>query len=181
MRKFRTTLLTAVAGIVSTAAVALPAIGDSGKHATGKSPDVSDFAACLVAHGLPGAPSNGVELKQWLAGKESQDPRAVDTAMEACKRSRPEGGTPGPDVARTIACLRGHGIDAPTAPEDFKRWIGERQTADGSKALDNALIACKMTLATQNTANDAAKPNCNPPTDKPPAAKPETSGNTNGT
>jgi hypothetical protein len=78
-------------------------------------------------------------------------------------------------AARMSACMRSHGFDAPTAPADFKRWIGEQQQAGSAKTLDDALGACKMALAPQGKADDAGKSDRGAPTDKPPAPKPETS------
>jgi hypothetical protein len=103
--------------------VALPAIGDSRTTRTDQGPDVG-LAACLAKHGLPGAPTTAPELKPWLAG---QDPRVVGPTIDACKSSVPEDSAPGPDPATIIACVRSHGTDAPTAPADFKRWLGEQQ------------------------------------------------------
>jgi cytochrome c553 len=119
MSRFTMALLAAAAtAVTATALVALPAIGDSGTKGTDKNPDLSGLAACLATHGLPGAPTTGRELKQWLAGKDSD---AVGAAMDACKDKVPEDSAPGPDAATVIACVRSHGIDAPTAPADFKR------------------------------------------------------------
>ena len=49
----------------------------------------------------------------------------------------------GPAPEDLIACVRGHGIDAPTDPDAFKRWL--KGTADTS-AVDAALRDCKMSL-----------------------------------
>jgi hypothetical protein len=84
------TALAAAAAIATAAALALPAIGDSGQ-------------------------------------KRAANP-----------------GSSGPGLATSIACLRRHGIDAPTAPADFKRSIAADQHGPGSKALHDALAACKL-------------------------------------
>jgi hypothetical protein len=144
MSRFTITLLAAAAAaLAATAAVALPAIGDSGAKGADNNPDVSHLATCLAAHGLPGAPTTGLELKQWLAGKEDQDPRAVRAATDACQAGGHGAAAPGPEVATLIACLRSHGLDAPRAPVAFKRWVGEQRQAGRSNALDDALAACK--------------------------------------
>jgi hypothetical protein len=175
MRPFtKTVLAAAAAALAATAVVALPAISDSGTTGADQGPDVSALAACLSKHGLPGAPTTAAGLKPWLAG---QDPRVVQAATEACKSSAPEESAPGPDAATVIACVRSHGIDAPTAPADFKRWVAEQQ-AGGSRAIDDALGACKIALAPQGQADDAGKSDCGAPTDKPSAAKPQTPGDT---
>ena len=189
MSRFTTTLIAAgAAAIAALTLVALPAIGDSGTKGTEKdNPDLSAFAACLATHGLKGAPTTGRELKAWLPSKEAADPRGVKAAIAACKPSVPDSGAPaGPDVQAMMTCVRSHGIDAPTAPADFKRWFGEQQRAGVSKALEDALIACKMALAPDAKAPVPAKPGCGAPAEKtqPPADKPKrppSRSDTNGT
>lgn len=170
-----TLLAAAAAAVVATAVVALPAIGDSGTN--GAQPtDQSALAACLAAHGLAGAPTTGPELKPWLADKQRADPDRVKAATDACVHG---GSAPGPDIQHMISCVRSHGIDAPTAPEDFKRWMGERQQAGVSKALDDALIACKSALAPAAKLGGPGKPDRGAPAEKtgapagPPADKPK--------
>jgi hypothetical protein len=178
MSRFKTIVIAAAAAtIAAITVVALPAIGDTGTKGTEKpNPDVSALAACLATHGLTGAPTTGRELKPWLASKERADPRGVKAAMAACDRSVPDLGAPGPDVQAMITCVRSHGIDAPTAPDDFKRWVGEHQQRAGvSNALSDALIACKMALAPDAKAPVPGKPDCGAPAEKtgPPADKPK--------
>jgi hypothetical protein len=181
MRPFKMTMLAAAAAaaLAAIAVVALPAIGDSGTAGTDQSPDVSGYAACLSAHGLPGAPSTAAELKPWLAGKASQDPGAVQAATDACQSKAPDAGASGPDPATMIACVRSHGIDAPADPADFKRWLGEQQPGGRSKALDDALVACKIEQGPQDKGDARSKPDCGAPADKPRAAKPAPQGDTN--
>jgi hypothetical protein len=171
MSRFTLTLIAAAtAAVAAIAVVALPAIGDSGTKSPEKADDVSAFAACLTAHGLAGAPTTGADLKAWLARKEATNPSGVKAAIDACKRSVPGSSAPGPDIEQMIACVRSHGIDAPTAPDDFKRWVGEQQNAGGSKALDDALVACKMALAPQVKPGGPGKPGaCGDDAAKPPA------------
>jgi hypothetical protein len=177
MSRFTMTLLAAAAAAVAAiAVVALPAIGDSGTTGTGNNPDL---AACLATHGLPGAPTNDPELKRWLAGKENQNPGAVRAAIDACKPVDDGTSGSGPDAATVIACVRSHGLDAPTAPGDFKRWLAEQQQAGGSKSLDDALVACKIAPAPQDKTGNHGKFDCGAPTEKPPAAKPKTPSDTN--
>ena len=155
MSRFTLTLIAAAtAAIAAIAVVALPAIGDSGGKPPGvKSDDVSAFAACLSDHGLPGAPTTGEDLKPWIARKEAANPQATHAALDACKRSVPDGG---PSIADIVKCVQNHGVDAPTAPDAFKTWVAEQERA-GNDAVDNALRACKMELAPQ-----AAKPGVGP-------------------
>jgi hypothetical protein len=181
MRPYTKTVLAAAAAaaVAAGAVVALPATGDSGTTATvhttvtDQGPDMSGLVACLANHGLPGAPTTAADLKPWLA---HQDPDVVGPAMDACQSSLPDNSASGPDPATVIACVRSHGIDAPTAPADFKRWLADQQQAGGSKALDDALVACKIAPGPQDK---AGKPDHGAPTDKQPATKPDSSGGAN--
>jgi len=177
MSKFTTALIAAaVAALAALAVVALPAIGDSGAKGTDNhGPGLSALAACLAAHGLPGAPSSGTELKPWLASKSSTEPDRVGTAMDACQSDVPQRDAPGPEIQAIITCVRGHGVDAPSAPDDFKRWIGQQQQAGAPKALNDALTACKMSLAPDTKARAGAKAACGEPAGKlaRPADKPK--------
>ena len=137
----------AAAALAATAVVALPAIGDSGTTGADQSPDVSTLVGCLAKHGLPGAPPGSAEMKPWLKDKEAQHPGAVQAALEACRSSMPDAGTPGSDPATLIACVRSHGYDPPTSPVDFKRWLGQKHEA-GDSAVDDTVAAC----------NDAQEP-----------------------
>jgi hypothetical protein len=182
MSGFKMALLAAAAAaVVAIAVVALPAIGDSRTNGAEHSEE-SALAACLAAHGLTGAPTAGPELKAWLVDKEAADPTGVKAAIVACDRGVPDLGASRPDVQAMITCVRSHGIDAPTAPEDFKRWVGEQQRL---KALQEALTACKMALAPAAKPGGPANPDCGapaekaaPPTDKPkqPASPSDTNG-----
>jgi hypothetical protein len=183
MSRFTLALIAAAtAAIAAIAVVALPAIGDSGgKQPPVKTDDTSAFAACLAQHGLPGAPTTGENLKPWIARKEAVDPQATHAALDACKRSVPDGSAPGPSIEDIVKCVQNHGVDAPTAPEDFKRWVGEQEQA-GNDAVERALVACKMALAPPGVKpGDKGKPSdCGDTAPaKPPAdAKPPTDGDT---
>lgn len=146
----------AAAALAATAVVALPAIGDSGTTGADQSPDVSPLVACLARHGLPGAPPGSAELKPWLKDKEAQDPGAVHAALEACQSSVPDAGTPGPDAATLIACVRSHGFDAPTSPVDFKRWLGQKHEA-GDSGVDDTVAACNDAQAPQGSGHTKTK------------------------
>jgi hypothetical protein len=172
MSTFTTTLsaAAAAAALAATAVVALPAIGDSATK-TVQPTGQSGLAACLAAHGLRGAPATGPELKAWLADKKAAAPARVKSGTDACAR----GNAPGPDIQQIIACVHSHGIDAPTTPEEFKRWVGEQRQAAASKTLDNALLACKAALALAANPGGPAKPNQSARATKtgPPAEKPK--------
>jgi hypothetical protein len=182
MHRFSMVVLAAAAAaaLTATAVVALPAIGDSGKTKTDQTGsdqgrDVSDLATCLAAHGLPGVPSTAATLKPWLADKEAQDPGAVKAALDACQASAPDDGAARPDAAKLIACVRSHGFDPPTAPVDFKRWVGEHHQA-GDQALDDAVVACNDAQAPQNKTGDPGKSDGTSPPGKSPAAEPKKQG-----
>jgi len=66
--------------------------------------------------------------------------------MAACDDKvapKPTGEAQGPDVEDVIACVRDHGIDAPTEPDAFKRWL---KGSEDSSAVDAALRDCKVKL-----------------------------------
>ncbi|MEN3281289.1 MAG: hypothetical protein V7607_2429 [Solirubrobacteraceae bacterium] len=179
MNRFTMSLTAAAASaLVAGATVALPAIGDD----SGPSPakpvdnDVSAFAACLSDHGLPGAPTTGYELKQWLGAKEVSDPAAAKKAMNACSPpdSKPERRqATAVDAQKLVACLRANGLDAPTDPAALKPWLKQKEDSDPA-AVKRAMMTCKMQLAP--AAAKGAKPGvCGDDAAKPggEAAKPE--------
>lgn len=132
--------------LIAVGVVALPAIGDSGDSGPG---NLDPFVACLRAHGLADAPSDPVALKQWLSSKEQSSPQAVRSAIVACKAQTGGSGTDpgpsGPEIADMISCVRSHGLDAPTDPDQFKRWVAAQQ-ASNADAVDRVIVACKMAL-----------------------------------
>ena len=152
MSRFTMTLAAAaVSAVAAIAAVALPAVGADSKtprrQAEPGAAAFSAFVSCLRSHGLADAPADPVALKPWLAARESANPGSVKPAMAACddelpaKRAEVAGG---PDIEKVIACVRAHGLDAPTAPDAFKRWL---QDAADPSAVDAAMRDCKMSLA----------------------------------
>ena len=152
MSRFTMTLAVAAASAVAAiAAVALPAVGADSqtprRQAKPAPASFSAFVACLRSHGLADAPADPATLKPWLGAKQASDRDTVDAAMSACDAKVPpkaDGGPEGPDVKDVIACVRGHGVDAPTEPDAFKRWL--KDSADSS-AVDAVLRDCKMRLA----------------------------------
>jgi hypothetical protein len=177
MSRFTMTLAAAAAAAVAAiAAVALPAIGDPGtaRPRAGTDADFAKFVACLRANGLADAPTGPEELKPWLAAKEASDPQATEAAERACKAqlAKPGAGA-GPSVEDFVACLRSHGVDAPTAPDAFKRWLAGQQPSE-------ILRQCKLELDPGPKPGDPGKPgacgdDAKPPDAKaePPAEKPE--------
>ena len=170
MSRFTMTLAAAATSAVAAiAAVALPAVGADSKTPRKQAKPDGDFAAfvsCLHSHGLADAPTDPAQLKPWLGAREASDPDSVKAAMAACDDKRPDQRREvrGPDIEKIIACIRSHGLDAPTAPDAFKRWMAEKEASDPG-ALDNALRACKMELGPGkdvekpgSCGNDAPKP-----------------------
>jgi hypothetical protein len=151
MSRFTMALAAAAASAVAAiAVVALPAVGadpnTSGQQ--DQAPDVSAFAACLHSHGLADAPTDPEKLKPWLGAKEASDPDAVKAAAAACDDKQPAGRLElegGPDIKDVVNCVRSHGLDAPTAPDAFKRWVAGKEASD--PAVDDVMRACKMALA----------------------------------
>jgi hypothetical protein len=170
----------ALAAVTAVAIVALPAIGDDGNGKGSTDPDVTAFAACLRAHGLPGAPNDPTTLKPWIAGQQADNPLAVKRAMLACDqhpdkpgddKPGPGAGGAGPDADAVIACVRRHGIDAPTDPVAFKQWLGRQMSTDSS-SLRAALKDCKI-LPPDGGAKQGGAMACPAPAEKPPADKPQ--------
>jgi hypothetical protein len=152
MSRFTMTLAAAAASAVAAiAAVALPAVGADSKtprrQAEPGSAAFGAFVSCLRSHGLADAPADPAALKPWLGAKQASDRDTVNAAMAACDDKlppKPAGVAQGPDVEDVIACVRDHGIDAPSEPDAFKRWL--KDAAD-TVAADGALRDCKMKLA----------------------------------
>ena len=152
MSRFTMTLAVAAASAVAAiAAVALPALGADSKtprrQAEPAPASFSAFVACLRSHGLADAPADPAALKPWLGAKEASDRDTVKAAMGACDAKlprKPADVAQGPDIKDVIACVRGHGVDAPIDPDAFKRWLKD---SEDSSAVDAVLRDCKMTLA----------------------------------
>jgi hypothetical protein len=191
MSRFTMTMAVAAASAVAAiAAVALPALGADSKtprrQAEPAPASFSAFVSCLRSHGLADAPADPVALKPWLGAKEASDRDTVKAAMQACDEKvspKPAGGAEGPDVKDVVACVRGHGVDAPTEPDAFKRWLED--SADSS-AVDAALRDCKMSLAPGPSEGQAKPGGCGddvapadkapkPDISKPDISKPDTS------
>ena len=134
MSRFTMTLAVAAASAVAAiAAVALPAVGaDSKTPRRQAKPDRASFGAfvaCLRSHGLADAPADPADAQAMAGGQGGLGSRHREGRRwrRATTRCRPStvGGAEGPDVKDVIACVRGHGVDAPTEPDAFKRWLAE--------------------------------------------------------
>jgi hypothetical protein len=170
MSRFTMTLAAAAAAAVAAiAAVALPAAGDSGspRPRAGTDADFAKFVACLRANGLPGAPDAPDDLKPWLAARHTSDPQATEAAERACKvrLTKPDAGN-GPSVEEFAACLRRHGVDAPTAPDALKRWLADQPSSE-------VMRQCKLELDPGPKPGDSGKPGGCGDEVKPPAGEAE--------
>jgi hypothetical protein len=151
MSRFTMTLAAAaVSAVAAIAAVALPAGADfktSGQPAKAAG-DIGAFASCLRGHGLADAPTDPAQLKPWLAARQASASDAVKAAVAACDDRLPDekrAVVRGPDMQELVACVRAHGLDAPTGPDAFKRWVAEQDASDPG-ALSRVIGACKMAL-----------------------------------
>jgi hypothetical protein len=149
MSRFTMTLAAAaVSAVAAIAAVALPAVGADSKtprrQAQPGGAAFSAFVSCLRSHGLADAPADPAALKPWLAARETADPGSVKPAVVACDDKLPDQRPDvvrGPDIQKVIACVRAHGLDAPTDPDAFKRWL---QDQTDPSAVSAAMRDCKM-------------------------------------
>jgi hypothetical protein len=128
MNRFLLTIAVTAAGAAVIAAITLPA----GADPTSADPD-AQLVSCLRAHGadIP-AGTQGVAIKDWVRAHES-DGTAL-RAMKACDTGGP---------TELAACLRGQGLDVPTAIDELKPWI--LQHADDASAKP-AFAACHFSV-----------------------------------
>jgi hypothetical protein len=149
MSRIYVMLGTAAASALATAAiVALPAIGDESGNKRGgvdSDGDIAELVSCLRAQGLD-APSAFEEFKPWLARQETRDPDATKAAELACKAQLPKVHKPATTIPdEFISCVRAHGLDAPTRPAAFDRWV-KRMEETNPDALDTILPECKRAI-----------------------------------
>jgi hypothetical protein len=153
MSRFTMTLAVGAASAVAAiAAVALPALAADSKtprrQAQPAPASFSAFVSCLRSHGLTNAPADPAALKPWLRARQDANPDGVKAAMLACDDKAPDekrAAVNGPDFQQLVACVRAHGLDAPTAPDAFKRWVAEKEASDRD-TLYRVVGACKMDL-----------------------------------
>src|SRR5687768_15381921 len=112
-------ILTILAATAVAAAVSIPAVA-------GEPRDGDGVVACLRAQGLDiPADTRGAAIKQWAL--RHADDAATERAFAACK---PKGESP----ARLVECLRGQGLEPPTALEELKPWIARQFDSEAGKA-----------------------------------------------
>jgi hypothetical protein len=170
MRRIPTMMASAGAAALTTLAVtvAVPAIGDEGGGGS-PAPGPAALAACLAAHGLPGAPTDDA-LKQWLGQRLDAGDATAKQAFAACAPK------PVPDADRTAdeaqlrACLKDHGAAVPdVGGADLKRWIVGHHTEAATAA---ALKACHLEVGDHDKSTGCAKGDGG---DGQPAEKPDAS------
>ena len=143
MRRIPTMMASAGAAALTTLAVTVtvPAIGDDGGGVPAPAP--AALAACLAAHGLPGAPTDDA-LKQWLGQRLDAGDATVKQALEACAPKTVSEADRPVEEAKLRACLKDHGAAVPEATGvDLKRWIIEHHAETATAA---ALEACHLTV-----------------------------------
>ena len=134
MSRFTMTLAAAAASAVAAiAAVALPAVGaDSKTPRQQAKPDARLRRVRLVpAQPWAGRRAGGPGRAQAMAGGQGNlRSRLREGRHGGLRRQAPDekrvGVARGPTARSLIACVRGHGLDAPTAPDAFKRWLADR-------------------------------------------------------
>jgi hypothetical protein len=127
MKRLIAVVLATAAAAAVAAAITLPA----GANDSDSGPDPeATFVNCLRTNGVDiPADTRGFAIKQWLAAHESQP--SVSDAIQKCQPDDKRGG--GIKVDDLIACLKSHGLNPPTAPDQLKEWLGS-QPAETVKA-----------------------------------------------
>jgi hypothetical protein len=160
-------LLTAAgASIATTAAIALPAIGDDGKkppaagqHVAVEGPRPTELRTCLKNKGL-NPPADDAELKRWIGeqinagkgdiikgcfiavdGKKPGD--GADTRKTELEKKNADD-RPGPSFDDLRTCLTGKGFDVPDDPFALKQWLGPH--IEANDAAGKAAAACFESL-----------------------------------
>ena len=116
------------------AAVTIPALA---QESGGSAPDpgLARFTACLADHGVTvPAGLDGRGVKEWIGARQGD--ATVAAALNACA-----GPDDGQKVAELRACLRSHGADVGTAPDELKRRMLELSQTDAGRAILNACNA----------------------------------------
>jgi hypothetical protein len=154
MRRIPTMMASAGAAALTTLAVtvAVPAIGDEGGGGGSPAPGPAALAACLAAHGLPGAPTDDA-LKEWLRQRLDAGDATAKQALEACAPKPVLEADRTADEAQLRACLKDHGAAVPeVVGGDLKRWIVEHHTEAATAA---ALKACHLEVGDHDGAGPA--------------------------
>jgi hypothetical protein len=129
MKRLLAVVLATAAAAAVAAAITIPAGADAGADAD------ATFVACLRSHGadIP-AGTRGIAIKQWLIAHEPGG--AIEDALNACQA---KDGPRGPGAQELAACMRGQGLDVPSALDELKPWVFEH--ADDANAK-KAFAAC---------------------------------------
>jgi hypothetical protein len=136
MYRFLAIVAATAASAAVVAAITIPAGADPAAD-----PD-AQLVSCLRAHGadIP-ADTRGAAIKDWVRSHENDD--TAVRALKACDVGGPV------DLA---ACLRGQGLDVPTAIDELKPWI--LQHADDA-AAKQAFEACHFSVAPRRAGEPA--------------------------
>jgi hypothetical protein len=122
MKRLFTLLAATAASAAVTAAITLPA-GASDQS----NPKDAPFVACLRDHGLAiPADTTGDAIKGWLLAHDH-----ANSAVEGCKPDNPGGDI---EVAQMAACLRDHGLNPPSDPDQLKPWLVQQDDSAALKA-----------------------------------------------
>ncbi len=120
MKRLLAVVLATAAAAAVAAAITLPAGADP------SSDSEATFVNCLRTNGVDiPADTRGVAIKQWLSAHDSQP--SVNDALKKCAPDEKTGDAIG--VEQLTACLRDHGLQPPTAPDQLKQWLGSQPTA----------------------------------------------------
>jgi hypothetical protein len=140
MKRLAAIVVATAAAAAVAAAITLPAGADERATADAK------FVGCLRAQGLDTpADASGDAIKAWIVARG--DDAAVKRAVKTCS---PRG--PAPELL--VACLRDHGLDAPSAIDELKPWIARQFGTNAGKA---ALRACGVDVAPMEKAVDEGR------------------------
>jgi hypothetical protein len=92
-----------------------------------------------------------VALPALGSGSAPPSAAAVAAKRAACLKEQPAdkckpGAAKEVDMAKIIACVRSHGLDAPSDPKAFKEWVARTEASDPA-TIQRVIPACKMLLA----------------------------------
>jgi hypothetical protein len=101
-------------------------------------------ASATVAVGVVALPALGSDATRPSAAAVAAK-RAACLESQPAEKCKPKSAE-GPEMAKLIACVRDHGLDAPSDPAAFKAWVARKEASDPD-AVERVIPACKMALA----------------------------------
>ena len=130
MNRLASIVVATAAAAAVAAAITMPAGAEINPAADAK------FVDCLRAHNLDiPADTRGDAIKAWIMARPGD--ADVRRGVLACKQEGPKG--PAPEAL--VACLKAHGLDAPSAIADLKPWLLRQFDNQDAEA---ALRACDV-------------------------------------